>query len=337
MSTTTTAARAGQESPRALAPAARRIGPLRRAARGLGRFGALCAIFLLVYALAAVAARPRFTTWGTTGDEAGRPLPGDELVARPDGQSTLAVTIRAPAEQVYPWLLQLGQGRGGLYSYDFLENLLGLDMHSADRILPEFQQPQVGEPMGYGPAGHPAASISPRFVAFDKNRAVLLMSADDTGSWAFVLVPREDGATRLLLRTRGSGDESFVSRLVFGYLFDPLSFAMTRKMLLGIQARAEGTVLTPVADAVEVLLWMAAFVAFFVARFGVFGRRDRRRHAAVAGAALATFLVLLIGRPPVALGVIATAGLVGAVAWAYRPAAPPAGAAMTPPTPVGAP
>jgi hypothetical protein len=93
-----------------------------------------------------VVARPRINQWGATDQEHQATWPGDRLLARPGFVWTNAITIQRPATQVWPWLLQLGQGRGGLYSYDWLENLVGCDIHSADRVLPQFQQPlQVGD------------------------------------------------------------------------------------------------------------------------------------------------------------------------------------------------
>src|SRR4051812_25158738 len=95
--------------------------------------------------------RPRILTWGATTNEALATLPGDELLEDPDGVSTRAITVGAPAGAVWPWLAQMGPApRGGAYTYDWIENLLGLDMHSADRFLPEFQHPQVGDTIGYG-------------------------------------------------------------------------------------------------------------------------------------------------------------------------------------------
>jgi hypothetical protein len=95
--------------------------------------------------------RPKILRWGATDQEAAERLPGDEVVAQPRYQTTHAVTIHAPAGQVWPWLVQLGQGRGGLYSYDWLENLFGLGFRSADRILPELQQLQVGDQVWLAP------------------------------------------------------------------------------------------------------------------------------------------------------------------------------------------
>ena len=77
--------------------------------------------------------------------ESGDPLPGDELITAPDLTATRAITVRAPAGQVWPWVAQLGQGRGGFYSYDFLENLVGYDIHSADRVVAEWQDIKTGD------------------------------------------------------------------------------------------------------------------------------------------------------------------------------------------------
>ena len=90
-------------------------------------------------------ARPRHLRWGATDEESSAPLPGDELIASPDLTATRAITVRAAVEEVWPWIAQLGQGRGGFYSYDILENLVGCGIHSADRILPEWQTIQVGD------------------------------------------------------------------------------------------------------------------------------------------------------------------------------------------------
>src|SRR5690348_6493079 len=95
--------------------------------------------------------RRSILTWGATDAEARARLPGDELLEDADGVATRAITIDAPAAAVWPWIAQMGPApRGGAYTYDWIENLLGLDMHSTDRVLPEFQHPQVGDSLGYG-------------------------------------------------------------------------------------------------------------------------------------------------------------------------------------------
>ena len=96
-------------------------------------------------AVYALLIRSRCLRWGATGQESGGPLPGDDLIAGPDLTATRAITVRAPASGVWPWIAQLGQGRGGFYSYDFIENLAGCDVHSADRIVPEWQDVMAGD------------------------------------------------------------------------------------------------------------------------------------------------------------------------------------------------
>ena len=101
--------------------------------------------------VAAAFLRRRCLRWGATDAEVSLALPGDELVPRPDMTATRGVTIRATADTVWPWIAQLGQGRGGFYSYDFLENLLGCDIHSADRIVPEYQRVEIGAQVKLAP------------------------------------------------------------------------------------------------------------------------------------------------------------------------------------------
>jgi hypothetical protein len=104
---------------------------------------ALCAAYLVVHR--------RLLTWGATESEASSRLPGDELLEVADGMSTRAVEIDAPPSAVWPWIAQMGPSpRGGVYTYDWIENLMGLNMHSADAVLPDFQHPEVGHTIGFG-------------------------------------------------------------------------------------------------------------------------------------------------------------------------------------------
>lgn len=119
-------------------------GPVRGAAGATLAGGAVLAGY-------ATLIRPRILRWGATDEEVAERLPGDEVVDQPRYQTTHAVTIDAPRGQVWPWLVQLGQGRGGLYSYDRLENLFGLGFRSADRIIPELQTLAVGDQVWLAP------------------------------------------------------------------------------------------------------------------------------------------------------------------------------------------
>src|SRR5437870_10001424 len=121
-----------------------RMGETRR-----GRTAAL-ALVAALGALYPLLRRP-ILTWGATSEEAASRLPGDELLEDADGVTTRAITIDAPEASVWPWLAQLGPSpRGGAYTYDWIENLLDLDMHSVDHILPEFQHPEVGDTIALG-------------------------------------------------------------------------------------------------------------------------------------------------------------------------------------------
>ena len=110
-----------------------------------GTLGGLAVASAAGFAAYVFAIRPWHRRWGATDAEVSGSMPGDDLVEGANFQTTRAIDIDAPLEAVWPWLAQIGQGRGGFYSYDLLENLMGLDIHSADRILPEFQDLRVGD------------------------------------------------------------------------------------------------------------------------------------------------------------------------------------------------
>ena len=188
--------------------------------------------------------RPWCLTWGATGDEPARMLPGDELLERPDLVSTRAISITAPPSAVWPWLAQMGSGRGGLYTYDWIENLLGLHMHSVDVVLPQFQEIKVGDAQRLGQSG-PIL----RVAAADPESALVLRSDDGNWVWAFCLV--SDGAeTRLISRNRiATPGGSWPSRVLYRYVMEPGSLVMERKMLLGIKERAERPAQEPARDA----------------------------------------------------------------------------------------
>jgi hypothetical protein len=174
--------------------------------------------------------RRRILTWGATDAEAASRLPGDELLEVADGVSTRAIAIDAPAAAVWPWLAQLGPSpRGGAYTYDWVENLFGLDMDSADRVLPEFQHPEVGETLGVG-------ANRMRLERVEPERTLVWRSEDGNWVWAFMIEGGERG-TRLISRNRFRLP-TLAARI--GILpMEPASLVMERKMLLGIKQRAE--------------------------------------------------------------------------------------------------
>jgi hypothetical protein len=199
------------------------------------------AVFCALYY--ALLRRP-ILTWGATEAEAASRLPGDELLEDADGISTRAIEIDAPATEVWPWLAQMGPSpRGGAYTYDWIENLLGLNMHSADRVLPEFQHPEIGEVIGFGSNRMRLEQVNPEHV-------LAWRSEDGNWVWTFVLVER-DGNTRLISRNRFRLP-TLAARI--GTLqMEPGSLVMERKMLRGIKQRAEQLASArPISPALEV-------------------------------------------------------------------------------------
>jgi len=184
---------------------------------------------LAPFALYPLLRRP-ILTWGATANEVASHLPGDELLADADGISTRAASIAAPRSDVWPWLAQMGPSpRGGAYTYDWIENLLGLDMHSVDYVLPEYQRPEVGDTIGFGANRMQLERVEPEHV-------LAWRSADGNWVWSFVLEDEGSG-TRLISRNRFRLP-TLVARL--GMLpMEPASLVMERKMLLGIKQRAE--------------------------------------------------------------------------------------------------
>lgn len=185
-------------------------------------------------ALAAVNLRRRYNRWGATNEEVERPIPGDEIIPEPEFQSTRAITIDAPPQYVWPWLVQMGEGRGGAYTYDWIENLLGLDMHSADTIVPEWQHMEVGDRF---PMGKDGSYMEVR--ALEPERTLLFFHSDGNWTWCFTLEPAGEDKTRFISRNRITMKDAPLGQRASMIVIDPGAFIMERKMLLGIKGRAE--------------------------------------------------------------------------------------------------
>jgi hypothetical protein len=164
-----------------------------------------------------------------------RDLPGDGLLPDAGILSTRAITVDAPPSAIWPWLVQMGPGRGGAYTYDWIENLMGIGMHSADRILPEYQKLAVGDVQRLGERG-PVL----RVAKLEPEQSLVFRSDDGNWVWAFSLVPDRAG-TRLISRNRiATPSASRFAQVLNRYVMEPGSLIMERKMLLGIKGRAEG-------------------------------------------------------------------------------------------------
>lgn len=194
--------------------------------------------------------RPWYRRWGATDAEVQRRLPGDEFVPRPKSEITLAITIEAPADQVWPWFVQVGCQRAGWYTYDLLDNA---GIPSADRIIPEFQHLKVGDVVKAvpdGSFGFPVAAITP-------GKALVLAGTMNTrtgqagdpndptlegyfsGDQAFIVDALDDKTARLIFRMRMDWDAGPLNTLIYRGIVEPVSFVMGRRMLQNIRHRAQ--------------------------------------------------------------------------------------------------
>ena len=185
---------------------------------------------------------PWMLRWGATPAETSGPLPGDDVVPDPMYRSTRALTIGAPVEDVWPWIAQIGQDRGGFYSYTWVENMMLADIHSARTVNPDWQSLQEGDLLPLTPPHYPLGlgrrnekGVGPRIRRFVPGEFMVL---DGWGS--FVVQPAAGGKTRLIVRDP-TPSMSLPVKVLWQVFFEPGHFAMEREMMKGIRARAEGT------------------------------------------------------------------------------------------------
>lgn len=194
--------------------------------------------------------RPWHLRWGATDYEVECVYPGDLLMPFPKIRATHAIDIQAPISMVWPWLVQLGQGRGGFYSYDWIENLMGLDIHTEDHLMPEFHNLKVGDvvPLSADGFGFPVAIIEPEstLVLHGDTRIpgtgeVPNMRPGDyiASTWGFYLHAKSFDTTRLVERWTADWNPSLANWLIYRVFLEPGAFVMQRKMLLGIKERSE--------------------------------------------------------------------------------------------------
>ena len=194
--------------------------------RNLGRL----VIPLVVIGVYVRFVRPWQLTWGATSEEVARPLPGDDLVLKPMFDATRAITINAPPDRVWPWLVQVGVTRAGWYSYDLLDNL---GRPSAQRIIPKFQHLAPGDVVPMSPDGKHGIEVH----SLDAPTSMVWSSPGET-SWTWQLDTRPDGTTRLITRIR-SRMRLNPRSIAFYAVVELADIWMIRKMLLNLRERAE--------------------------------------------------------------------------------------------------
>jgi len=180
--------------------------------------------------------RPWYSKWGAIDDEYLMKLPGDEFVPHPRGGYTQAIGIHAPPASVWPWVAQVGQGKGGFYSYELLENLVGCNIRNARRILPGYQDVKVGDVI----VMHPKAPVIP-VVIVEPGRTLVAGGKQDehtSNIWIFHIY-RKDGSTRLIIRWSFRYKSNPINKIAYDWLIEPIAAVMQRKMLLTIKQLAE--------------------------------------------------------------------------------------------------
>jgi len=219
---------------------------------------AICGVSLISALFILPFLRSRLRKWGSTEEELSRELPGDELVKDIKGSYNHAITIKAVPASVWPWVVQLGQNKGGFYSYELLENIVGCNIENADEIIADFQNTVVGDKVAMTPKGAPyIVTIIDPGRAFVLRLRVNLQTQETVGiaeplpekyqdsSWLFFLEEMDEGATRLITRSRNDWNRSRANTLFYG-IFGAIPLVMDRKMLKGIKKRAEEAALNSV-------------------------------------------------------------------------------------------
>jgi hypothetical protein len=191
--------------------------------------------------------------WGATEEEAAADLPGDDLVCNQKLRMNWGITINAPIEVVWSWVVQMGQGRGGFYSYQFLENIAGCQIFNADRILPEHQQIPLEAGVSLAPDMTMKVALHEKGHYFFLHSCINMNTMEDfdpkddsipekfmnTG-WGFYLQKIGENQTRFLSRWLTDYDPALINKIAVNLFLEPIGFVMGRKMLIGTKQRAEG-------------------------------------------------------------------------------------------------
>jgi hypothetical protein len=271
------------------------------------RVAALGGVLVALLAALILLVRPWYLHWGATPDEYAGVLPGDEL--SPGAvNDTRAIDIAAPAANVFAWVAQLGQNRAGFYSYTTLENLVGCRMPDVRRLDPALQQWRLGDKLWMYPPDQLGGMGHATLLRHDPGRVLVFGThtpldppgSAPTGLWSFVVEPTGDHSARLLTRGSGGAMPSLLGQAFTRTLFEPLHFAMERRMLEGIQGLAEGHPISRLTDSLQLLSW-AAVLALFIGSgvLVLIGSNPERHLLGFAAAGVAFQVVTLIQPMPI--------------------------------------
>lgn len=269
---------------------------------------------LFVLILGYLAINPWLLHWGATKEDVSRAMPGDlDHIGW-----TRGITVNASPEEIWPWLVQWGQGRGGWYSYDWLENLFGFGIHTADRILPEHQNLKIGDPICMA-----RGFCTSHVTVLEPNRWLSWQAKDENGNpvWTFTfgLFPVDDSHTRLIVRESFRSD--FMPPAAVFALEIP-DVVMEQKALHTVKSRAEGIAESVFVTPLEILVWFTALIVGLIAGISFINRGGLNLlglgHASVLVLLALTFLFL-----PLWLRVVFDLGLLAGLLWIVRRPAQP--------------
>jgi hypothetical protein len=294
------------------------------------RIFVLLAMLTALFGIFFLFVRPWYLDWGATEGEIQRVLPGDEIIPNAVGQNTHAITIGAGIEQVWPWVAQLGQDRGGFYSYDLLENIVGCEMPTSDYLHPAKQSWAVGDKLWMYPPDKAGGMgfatlrtyIPGRGLGFSARSMGTPVGAKEDGSWSFALEPVNASSTRLLVRGRGAAGRSLLGVAFDRAIFEPVHFAMERRMMIGIKDVAESGTRHRIQNHAQVVLWTIVFAFFGAAVAMVLTGLQWRQALLTAVMAGVVFQILTFVQPSLPIGTL-LASIVAAVLWWPAPATTP--------------
>jgi hypothetical protein len=283
-------------------------------------FGALLLVFLMLV-------QPWYQRWGATDEELGAPLPEDAIAIAATSQDTRAITIDRPIDRVWPWLAQLGQDRGGFYSFDLLENLVGCQMPIEDVLRPDRQTWTVGDRLWMYPPEKAGGIGFAVLREYDPGHALAfgthvpgVSASIDSGSWTFVLRKIDPWSTRLIVRSRAESRPTLWGRAFDRLIFSPAHFVMERRTMIGLKEVAEEGSRSRLANHLQVVLWTLTLVMLGIAKLLVLTTEHWVRALKVVLSAAVLFAYLTLEQPPWFVGAVLVAAL---MVWTRNVARPP--------------
>jgi hypothetical protein len=280
------------------------------------RAGALFAALAGLIAVLLALFRPWYTTWGATEEERRATLPGDAFILHAP-RETRAISIGAPADRAFAWVSQLGQDRAGFYSYELLEDLAGCEMPNLQELAPTLQRWAPGDKLWMYPPDKLGGMGYATLREYQPDRALVFETrtpldgpeAPPSGTWSFIVKPTGQQSSRLLVRGIGTPPPNLLGVAFNRAVFEPMHFAMERRMMEGIRAFAEGKPIPRARDNVMLASWVLTFGSFCAAAVLVLMGASWQRRLIAFILAGGLFQILTLLQPSPLLGVPLVVGL----------------------------